>query len=382
MKILCVSNTSFFLYNFVLGLMKSLRGEGFQVRAVAPRDDSTERLEREGFPVTALQQLDRKSSSPIKDARLLRELFRIYRQEQPDLCLHFTIKLNVYGSIAARLAGTKSICTVTGLGWLFTEKSLVTAVGGTLYKILYRIAFSFSEKIIFQNQDDQDFFLQGKLLSRDKALLTPGVGIDTNYFAPRGNMDERQNHRKSFLLIARMLWDKGVGEFVEAARKVREYDSDTEFLLLGPIDPGNRSAIPLKLIGRWESDGFIRYLGATDDVRPFISRSQAVVLPSYREAIGKTLLEAMSMGKPIIAADSPGCRDTVEDGKNGFLVPVKNSERLAETFIKFIELSVEERERMGRYGRHKAVRQFDQKIINGIYLDVVRRTLSERLHGG
>jgi glycosyltransferase involved in cell wall biosynthesis len=106
------------------------------------------------------------------------------------------------------------------------------------------------------------------------------------------------------------------------------------------------------------------------------------VLPSYREAIGKTLLEAMSMGKPIIAADSPGCRDTVEDGKNGFLVPVKNSERLAETFIKFIELSVEERERMGRYGRHKAVRQFDQKIINGIYLDVVRRTLSERLHGG
>ena len=376
-KVLVVSNTSFFLYNFARGLMKTLREEGFQVTAVAPRDDFTERLEQEGFPVIPLRQLDRKGSNPIQDARLFGELFHVYRREQPGLCLHFTIKVNVYGSIAAKLARTKSVCTVTGLGWLFTEKGVVTAIGGMLYKILYRIAFAFTEKVIFQNRDDRDFFLQRKLVSNDKALVTPGVGVDTGYFFPQGGASEQNKRRVSFLLIARMLWDKGIGEFVEAARKVRQHYPDAEFCLLGPIDHGNRSAIPRDSIERWEADGLVRYLGATDDVRPFISRSHAVVLPSYREAIGKTLLEAMSMGKPIIAADSPGCRDTVEEGKNGFLVPVKNSARLADAFMKFINLSVEERERMGSYGRDKVVREFDQTIVNSVYVDVIKHALAE-----
>jgi glycosyltransferase involved in cell wall biosynthesis len=382
MKIFFVANTSFFLHNFLLGTMRRVREEGSEVVAAAPVDGLTPRVEAEGFRVHPLREMDRKGSNPFQDLRLLRELYGLYRREKPDLVLHFTIKVNVYGSIAAKLAKTKSVCTVTGLGWLFTEKGVVTAIGGMLYKILYRIAFAFTEKVIFQNHDDRDFFLQRKLVSNDKALVTPGVGVDTGYFSPQRDTSEQNKRRVSFLLIARMLWDKGIGEFVEAARKVKQYYPDAEFCLLGPIDHGNRSAIPRDSIERWEADGLIRYLGATDDVRPFISRSHAVVLPSYREAIGKTLLEAMSMGKPIIAADSPGCRDTVEEGKNGFLVPVKNSARLADAFMKFIDLSVEEREKMGSYGRDKVVREFDQTIVNSVYIDVVKHALAEAPHKG
>jgi hypothetical protein len=193
MRILFVANTSFFLHNFMLGTMRRVREEGCEVVAAAPVDGLTPRVEAEGFRVHPLRELDRKGSNPFQDLRLLRELYGLYRREKPDLVLHFTIKVNVYGSIAAKLAKTKSVCTVTGLGWLFTEKGVVTAIGGMLYKILYRIAFVFTEKVIFQNHDDRDFFLRRKLVSNDKALVTPGVGIDTSHFiiAPLSKAESR-----------------------------------------------------------------------------------------------------------------------------------------------------------------------------------------------
>jgi glycosyltransferase involved in cell wall biosynthesis len=377
MKILCVSNTSFFLYNFARGLMKTLRKEGFEVMAVAPRDDFTERLEKEGFPVIPLKQLDRKGSNPIQDARLLRELIHIYRREKPGLCFHFTIKLNVYGGLAAQFAKTKSISTVTGLGWLFTEKSFKARVGATGYKILYRIAFSTCDKVFFLNRDDLTIFLHSHLLPGTKAGVIPGSGVNTDHYSLAATSEQapRQSGLR-FLLMARMLWDKGIREFVEAAGMVRQRYPDAEFTLLGPTDSANRSGITLDTIRGWEAKGVIRYAGSTDDVRPFLAASDVVVLPSfYREGIPGSLLEAMSMERPIITTDNVGCRETVEEGKNGYMVPAKDAVALADACIKLIESSPRERARMGEYGRKKVLNQFDERIVVDAYMNAVRAAL-------
>jgi glycosyltransferase involved in cell wall biosynthesis len=381
-KILCVSNTSFFLYNFGRGLMRTLKGGGFEVVAVAPHDKFSVRLEQEGFRVVPLQQLDRKSSNPIKDARLLKELFHIYRREQPDLCFHFTIKLNVYGGLAARLAKIGSISTVTGLGWLFTEKNLKARLGAAGYKVLYRIAFSKCEKIFFLNRDDQNIFLRSRLLPAAKAGIIPGSGVNTDHYSPSaaGEQSPRRGGVR-FLLMARMLWDKGVREFVEAANMVRQKYPDAEFTLLGPVDSENRSGIPFETIKGWEAKGIVRYAGSTDDVRPFLAATDVVVLPSfYREGIPGSLLEAMSMERPIITTDNVGCRETVEEGKNGYMVLTKDAVALADACIKLIESSPEERARMGEYGRKKVLKEFDERIVVDAYMNAVREALHKGRH--
>jgi glycosyltransferase involved in cell wall biosynthesis len=378
-KVLVVSNTSFFLYNFLLGLMREFRRAGMAVSGVAPLDGFSEKLNAEGFPLIPLAQLNRKGSNPMEDLRLMLELRRIYMKERPDLVLHFTIKLNVYGSIAARLAGTKSICTVTGLGWLFTDKSLKAALGGLGYKILYRIALFFSEHVVFLNRDDRAFFLSNRLVKNGNCSVIPGAGVNTEIFHP-GFCEERGSDLTfpSFLLIGRMLWDKGVREFVEAASIVKQYQPAAQFLLLGPIDKENRSALSETVIADWEQKGLVRYLGRSDDVRPFICGTDAVVLPSYREGVPSSLLEAMAMGKPVIATDAPGCRDVVEDGKTGFIAPVKNPRALADCMLRLAGLSRAEREGLGRNARAKVLREFDEKVVVGAYLQLARNALLGR----
>jgi glycosyltransferase involved in cell wall biosynthesis len=375
-KILLVSNTSFFLHNFLIGLMNRLKNESLDVVVVAPLDAFSERLEKKGFPVIPLTQLNRKGSNPLEDLRLMLELRRIYAREKPDLVLHFTIKLNVYGSIAARLAGTKSICTVTGLGWLFTDKSLKAALGGLGYKMLYRIALSFSGHVVFLNHDDRTFFLSNRLVKDGNCSVIPGSGVNTGIFYPGFCREHGSDPAvPSFLLIGRMLWDKGVREFADAASIVKKTQPTAQFLLLGPMDQENRSAIPEAVIADWESKGIVQYLGRTDDVRPFICGTDAVVLPSYREGVPSSLLEAMAMGKPVITTDAPGCREVVEDGKTGFIAAVKDARALADCMLRFIGLSRAEREDMGKQAREKALREFDEKIVGGAYLQLVRNAL-------
>lgn len=346
------------------------------VSVVAPVDGFSEKLEAQDFPVIRLTQLNRKGSNPLEDLRLMLELRRIYVRERPDIVLHFTIKLNVYGSIAAKLAGTKSICTVTGLGWLFTDKSLKAALGGLGYKILYRIAFFSSEHVIFLNRDDRAFFLSNGLVKNGNCSIIPGTGVNTDIFHPDFCAEHGNNPAvPSFLLIGRMLLDKGIREFVEAAGMVRQHQPTAEFLLLGPIDKENRSALSETVIADWERKGLVRYLGRSDDVRPFICGTDAVVLPSYREGVPSSLLEAMAMGKPVITTDAPGCRDVVEDGKTGFIAPVKNPRALADCMLRLAGLSRAEREGMGRNARAKVLREFDEKVVVGAYLQLVRNAL-------
>jgi len=372
-KILFVANVSRDLYNFRVGLMRALKEKGFEVICVAPRDSFSEKFEVEGFRYISSNYLKREEKSLFRSLLLIWELYKIYKKENPILVLHYTIKPNIFGNIASKLAGIKSFSIVTGLGSFFVRKSVLQA----LIKLLYKISFSFTEKVFLLNKEDREFFIKNRIVSPDKIVLINGEGIDTAYFSPDfyGRISKEEG-KLIFLLIARLLWDKGVGEFVESAKRVKEKYPNVEFWLLGPIDKANPTGIPSETIKTWEEEGIIKYLGVVDDVRPFIWQSDIVVLPSYREGIPRSLLEAMSMGKPIITTDTVGCREVIEDGKNGFLVKVKDSMSLTNAMIKFIELSDQKRKEMGRYSREKAIREFDEKIIIDKYLKVIETVLN------
>ena len=375
-KLLCVANTAFFIHNYLLGVIKALKEDGFEVVLAAPEDEYSKTLEGEGFRCIPVERLDRKGANGFKDLKLMAELLGIYRKEKPDVVLHYTIKLNVWGTFAARLAGASSVCTVTGLGWLFTEKTLVTMIGGFLYKILYRIAFSLSFGVVFQNSTDRDFFIGNRLVAEGKAFLTPGPGVDTNHFSPVfcGSQDKGQESgRVVFLLLARILWDKGIGEFVEAARIVKQSHPNAEFWLVGPLDSENRAAISEGVVKGWTEEGLIQYFGRAYDVREYYCQCDAAVLPSYREGTASSLIEAMAMGKPVITTDAIGCRDVVEDRKNGFLVPLKDNKALASAMMAYIGLSGEEKEAMGKYSREKALRDFDKKMVTDTYRKIIGR---------
>ena len=392
-KILIISSTTQTLYNFRIGLLRALKDDKFEVRSAAKRDEFDKKLEEEGFKCIFLQYLDRKGINPIKDVKLMLELRRIYREEKPDLVIHYTIKPNIYGSIVSRFMGIKSFCVVTGLGYAFTPLESPAIYGGVkalsfltgftkkglllkVVKLLYKISLGFTEKIFFQNDDDRRLFIKEGIASLDKSILVGG-GVDTEYFSPEICRESQKNSNNlSFLLIGRMLWDKGIGEFVKAAGIVKKRFPGAESQLLGKIDKGNPSVIPEVKIKDWEREGLIAYLGLTYDVRPFICKSSCVVLPSYREGIPRSLLEAMAMAKPIITTETPGCKEVVEDGKNGFLVPAKDAEALASAIEKFISLSDSEKAKMREYSREKAMREFDEKLTTHIYLKNIKEVLS------
>jgi glycosyltransferase involved in cell wall biosynthesis len=376
-RILCVSNTAFYLHNFRLGLLRTLRDQGFDVSLAAPEDSYAERLRSEGFRLIPVKHLDRKGSNPLADLRFLLESYRLYKREKPDLVLHFTIKVNVFGAIAARLARTRALSTITGLGWLFINPGLKTRLGRAGYELLYRIALSFSSKVFFQNEDDRQFFVRKGIVNEQKSAWTPGAGIDTTHFCP-GSLPPRDNGGTAlvFLFIGRMLWDKGVREFADAARVVKQAYPAAAFHLLGPIDTENRSAISQSVIDGWVNADVVKYLGHTDDVRPFIRDSAVVVLPSYREGTPRSLLEAMAMERPVIATDVPGCREVVEDGRNGLLVPVRDAQALASAMKQMIEKGEGERSRMGAYGRRKVVNEYDERITVDQYIRAIREALA------
>jgi len=358
-KILIVSSTAQTLYNFRIGLLRALRDGKFEVCAIAKRDEFDKKLEEEGFKCIFLQYLDRSGINPIKDIKLMLELRRIYREEKPDLIIHYTIKPNIYGSIVSRFMGIKSFCMITGLGYAFTKKGALLKI----VKLLYKISLGFTEKIFFQNDDDRRLFIKERIAPLDKSVLLGG-GVDTEHFSPEICRKSQKNSKNlSFLLIARMLWDKGIWEFVKAAKIIKKRFPDIEFQLLGFIDKGNPSVIPESKIKDWEREGLIKYLGSTFEVRPFICKSSCVVLPSYRYGIPHSLLEAMAMAKPIITTDSVGCKEVIENGKNGFLVPVKDTEALANAIERFISLPEARKIKMGEYSREKAIREFDERPI-------------------
>jgi glycosyltransferase involved in cell wall biosynthesis len=364
-----VINTSWNIYNFRLGLLKALQREGYRIVAIAPRDSYSERLEALGFEYHEIE-IHNKGTNPLEEIRLFRDFYKLYRNIKPDMLLHYTIKPNVYGTLAAKLLGIPVISNISGLGTVFLNDRLSSRIA----RMLYRFALRFPRKVFFQNPHDRKLFLQMRLVPEAVSSLLPGSGIDTERYRP-------QTERKEadlpfvFLMIARMVRDKGVVEFVEAAKGVGSRYGNVRFWLLGSYYPGNPTAITEAEMKQWTDAGIVTYLGHTDDVPDVIARADCIVLPSYREGLSRVLLEAASMGKPIITTDVPGCSDVVSDGISGYLCTVKSAESLAEAMEKILKLTPEERAEMGRRGRAKVVAEFDEKIVIRSYLDAIRSIL-------
>lgn len=359
--LLLAINTSWNILNFRAGLIKALLARDYEVIAVAPLDDYSVRVAQLGIRYMPLP-MEQQGTSPWKDLVLAGRFLRLLRRERPDVYLGYTVKPNVYGSLAAHVLRIPVINNIAGLGTAFIRNTLLTR----MVKALYRVALRRSHTVFFQNDDDRVLFISERLVQPEKTSLLPGSGIDLLAFQPSNLLPHDDTLR--FLLVARLLWDKGVGEFVEAARIVRQKAPRTRFQLLGFLDVENPTAVDRALVDHWVSEGVIDYLGATDDVRPFIAASDCIVLPSYREGTPRSLLEGAAMGKPLIATDVPGCRQVVEHGENGFLCAPRDKHELASRMLEFTELSPERRLAMGAASRAKVEREFDERIVIERYL--------------
>lgn len=367
-RIVICANSAWNLRNFRARLISDLIAGGAEVVAVAPPDGpgaaSLEGLGCRFEPVP----IDARGLSPLGDAMLAMRLTRVLRRLEPDVFLGFTVKPNVYGSLAARLCGVPVVNNLSGLGTAFIRDGWLTR----LVKGLYRVSLAGSAVVFFQNPDDLDLFVEAGIARADQARLLPGSGVDLDRFGPLPLYPREESEGPVFLLVARLLRDKGVGEYVEAARQIRARAPGARFRLLGSVDAANRTAVPLKTVEAWTSEGVVDYLGATEDVRPHIAEADCVVLPSYREGTPRSLLEAAAMGRPLIATDVPGCREVVEDGVNGFLCEARSAGSLARAIERFMGLGHDQRQAMGTAGRDKVERAFDERIVIEAYHEAIR----------
>jgi len=362
-----VANTAFNIYNFRLGLIKALQAEGHHVFAIAPSDNYVDLLKENKINFIEVKQLSRKGTNPIHDLKLINEFRNIYKKNKLDVVLQYTIKPNIYGTFAAKLTGTKTICTVTGLGYTFLNKSIVSKVAHRLY----RLAFTFADKVLFQNSDDVKTFIDNKLVNQNKTQIVPGSGIDTDRFSPDFCTTKKEETIR-FLMIGRLLKDKGVYEYVAAARNILQKNNKVEFHLLGEIDNQNPSAIKKEELENWIQNGSIFYHEHTKDTRPFICNADCVVLPSYREGMPRVILEGLAMGKPCITTDAPGCKDAVVDGESGFICKTANVASLEQKLQEFILLDNVYKIQIGINARNRAIYTFSMKHITSIYLEELR----------
>jgi len=365
MKVIFVSNASWNLYNFREGFMKALKRAGHRVYFCAPFDGCSDKLKEKGYDFIRIS-LERKGTNFFNDLTLMVRLFSIYRKIKPDIVFHYTIKPNIYGSIAAKFSGTKCVNTVTGLGYIFIQKNIYIFP----VRILYWLACTFAEKTIFHNKEDLKVFLDKGLIDIKKSCVVNGSGVNTEFFAPGTSNPAYPGNGFKFLFIGRLLRDKGIFELIEAIRLVKKEFSSASLLLLGKSDDSNPAAVSGIKIKEWSETGLIKYFEETQDVRPFIKECDCVVLPSYREGLPRTLLEALSMEKPIIATAVPGCREIIKDGINGFSIPAKNPFALAEAMKKMIMSTEEKRKEMGRAGRQQVVKDFNEKEVIESYQQI------------
>lgn len=367
MKVAILGNQARATVNFWTPLIGRLVALGHEVLvfvpAPAPGEDPAWEAALTGMGCRLVRYpLDRKGLNPFSDLKSLLALRAIVKRERPDRLFAYTIKPVIYGSLAAALAGVpvreRRHVMITGLGYMFEGGSFFKKLLTRLAAFLYRLALSRVCAVFFQNIDDRELFQKLGILPRGVSVrMTRGTGVDTEFFAeaplPSGP--------PGFLFVGRLLEAKGLYELAGAARLVRARHPHAGFSLLGPLEKG-RGGIPLGTIRQWEAEGLLTWLGEARDVRPELARNSVVVLPSWREGTPCSLMEAMSMGRAVVAADAPGSREVVRDGVNGFLVPVRDSEALANAMERFI-IEPDLAARMGAAGREMAVAEFDARLV-------------------
>lgn len=375
-RVIIVANTTWNIYNFRLNIIRKLLSEGHEVIVMAPVDKFifyTESLSQVNH--IPLHHLYRDSINPIRDLRLLKEFIVVFRKQKPDLVLNYTVKPNIWGSIAAKILGIPSVSVVTGLGYSLIHEGWINLVT----RMLYKVSLPYNRKVIFENVDDKQLFEKEGLVSPSQSLSIKGCGVDTIAFSPNG--DGRTNDIITFTFIGRLLYDKGVREFIEAAKIVKAQRKDIQFWLVGEIDKENPSSIRNEDLMKWIRDPNIHYHGATENVKKFIEKSDCIILPSYREGMPRVIMEAMSMERAVITTNTAGCRETVDEHVNGYLVPVRNPEALANAMLKFIDLGKEQQVHMGKSGRTKVLKEFDDRIIaDELYL--ILQECWKRKNGG
>ena len=343
-------------------LLESMRSRGHDVVACAGGEDDDVEAYLRGIGVDYVSlPLERTSLNPILDLLFLRRLVMLTREFQPDVVLAYNVKPVIYGLFAARQAGVqRRYALITGLGYAFSASaSIKKSLLSGLVSYLYRFVLAGSDTVFFQNNDDLELFYQRDILrAKARTLRVMGSGVDLERFTQTPHSDGKV----VFLLIARLLVDKGIREYFSAARTVRQSYPDAHFALLGPFDK-NPAGIGRKELQEWIDEGVVDYWGDTADVRPALARCIIFVLPSYREGLPHSTLEAMAVGRLVITTDVPGCRDTVENGTNGYLVPARDADALANAMLHCLELNAPLKA-MGVASRDLAERQFDVELIN------------------
>lgn len=350
------------ILSFRGALIAAIQAQHFKVHVIAPFMDNAllEELQAKGIVVHQVA-LNRTGLNPLSDAKFLMQLFTIIRKIKPDYSIAYTIKPVIYGSLAAKLAGVKqSFSLITGLGYAFTgEAKGKRKLIQRLLHLLYRTALTTNQVVFFQNNDDKALFQRLKLVSRNnkEPVVVNGSGIDVNAFTPAALPEQCD-----FLLIARLLGDKGVREYAQAAKRLKLSHPTVTCRLVGWIDD-NPDAIKQQELDEWVNGGYIDYIGRLSNVQPAIAACAVYVLPSYREGTPRSVLEAMAMGRPIITTDAPGCRETVVNDENGYLVPVQDSESLYQKMVQLTE-SPELVIQMGQASRKMAEHKFDVHKVN------------------
>ncbi len=375
MKIAILLNTSWNIYNFRAGLIKHFLTEKNEIICLAPKDDYSHLLTEMGCSFIETP-LDNKGINPFNDLKYCFSLWKILKKTRPDVIFAYTIKPNIYGNFVAKMLNIPVVSNVSGLGTVFIRENFSAKIAHFLYKM----AFKFPQKIFFQNEDDLKIFLDKNLLKKSKTDLLAGSGINLKDFS-FAELPKKQDENKSFifLLIARLIFDKGILEYIEAIRIIKNKQKNKEnsisikFQLLGKIDTQNALNITQTQVEAWVGEELIEYLGETNDVKPFIIVADCVVLPSYREGTPRTLLEAAAIGRPIVTTNVAGCKEVVENELNGFLCEAKNAQDLAEKMTKILLLPIEKRQEMAQNGRKKVEQQFDEKLVIAKYQQEINK---------
>ena len=348
-----------------MSLMYAIRDAGYEVIAIAPYDEYSEKIVQEGFAFHSIS-LTARGINPLEDLKTLYAFYKVFKEVSPDIICQYTIKPNIYGSIIANHLNIKMVNNIAGLGTLFGKENMVTKVAKKLYKFSQKNA----DRVFFQNREDYELFINTKIVTKLKCDILPGSGVDTKRFIP---IDKPKDENIRFLLIARIIWEKGIAQYVEAARVIKRTYPNVEFCMLGFLDANTLGAVTKDEMNGWVEEGIINYLGVSDRVDEVIASADCIVLPSYyREGTPKTLLESGSAGKPIITTNNVGCRDVVDHGVNGYLCKPRSSKDLADKIETFLNLTDEEKRVMGQKSREKIVKEFDEKIVIDKYLSALR----------
>jgi len=374
MKLFFLTTDDSSFWSHRLTLARASRKGGADVVIMTRRGEHRTRLEKEGFRVIAWN-ISRKSLNPIREFLSFFQVLRTYRRERPDLVHHIALKPIVYGSLAARLCGCISVVnTVTGFGPVFTRTNLLSKVLQSLLINVLGLCFGTENgRVIVQNDDDRDLLLKKRIVAPKNIVLTPGFGVNTEQFVPRPEPEG------DFLVMfpGRILWEKGVREFVEAAGELRKRGVAARMVLVGAPDPDNAGCIPERQLREWVETGNVEWWGQQTDMPAVICKSHLVCLPSYREGLPKVLLEAGACGRAVVTTNAPGCSYVVRHGENGLLVPIRDAHALADAIQKLLQDSPQ-RQQMGVAGRKRVTTEFSVGRITRQTLCVYAELMNDK----